>query len=184
MKCGKVWSVCLLCVILLLCAGCTDTGKDKEKKTETKDTGALLTDTEEGAQVPDFEMTFLDGQTASFEQYRGKKVLLNFWATWCGPCVGELPAFQKLAVEYPDELVILAVNCSEDEETVQKFIKNNGYTFPVVLDKDGTIQEIFGGITSIPVTVIIDGEGKIVSSSTGAMDADSMYKQYKQELGF
>lgn len=184
MKHVKVWSVLLLCVMILSCTGCTDTGKENEKETKTDDTKAPLADREEGAQVPDFEMTLLDGKTVSFEQYRGKKVLLNFWATWCGPCVGELPAFQKLAEEYPDELVILAVNCSEEEGTVQKFIKNNGYTFPIVLDMDGTIQEMFGGITSIPVTVIIDGEGKIVSSSTGAMDADTMYKTYKQELGF
>lgn len=142
-------------------------------------------DAEERVQVSDFEMTLSDGETVvSFEEYRGKKVLLNFWATWCGPCVGEMPAFQRLSEEYPDELVILAVNCGEDQKTVQQFVEDNGYTFPVVLDTDYAIQDMFGGVTSIPETVIIDEEGYIVTISTGAADADTMYEAYKEELGW
>ena len=182
----------LLCAYLVLCAGC---GTSLSKDRDGIGGGGILADVtytdghqgeesgEEKIQMPDFEMTFLDGETLSFEEYRGRKVLLNFWATWCGPCVGEMPAFQKLADEYPKELVILAVNCSEDQGTVQKFIQNNGYTFPVVLDADGAIQAIFGGITSIPLTVIIDEEGYIVTASVGAADADTMYGVYKEALG-
>lgn len=186
MKHVKVAIIFLLCVITLLCTGCTDAKKEKENKTMTSDTEVSPEgeNEDEQVQIPDFEMTLLEGGTVSFESYRGKKVLLNFWATWCGPCVGEMPAFQKLSEEYPDELVILAVNCSEERDAVQKFIKNNEYTFPIVLDTDGAIQEMFGGITSIPVTVIIDEEGYIVSSTTGATDADTMYEEYKKELGF
>lgn len=190
----------LLCGLLVLCAGCGALGK---KGGDGRSDGGLLEDfnytdgqqgegadgqrgeetDEEKIQMPDFEMTFLDGETLSFEEYRGKKVLLNFWATWCGPCVGEMPAFQKLADEYPGELVILAVNCSEDQGTVQKFVQRKGYTFPVILDTDGAIQAMFGGITSIPLTVIIDEEGYIVTASKGATDADTMYEVYKEALG-
>lgn len=179
LKIGIVFLLCATC----LCIGCSN-AKEEEKKDKTGGENVSLEEETKKEQMPDFEMTLLDGKKVSLEAYRGKKVLLNFWATWCGPCVGEMPAFQKLAEEYPNELVILAVNCSEDKDTVQKFTEDNGYTFPIVLDTDGAIQEIFGGITSIPVTVILDEEGYIVTSSTGAMDADTMYKQYKEELGF
>ncbi len=150
-----------------------------ENSTDAPSTG----EADEGRiQIQDFDMTLLDGTEVSFEEYRGRKVLLNFWATWCDPCVGEMPAFQKLTEEYPEELVILAVNCSEDQDTVEKFIQNNSYTFPIVLDTDGAIQGLFGGITSLPATVIIDEEGYVVTASTGAADADTMYEVYKEAL--
>ena len=182
----------LLCAFLLVCAGCGDAGHEDENVgagdgvvNDFSDNGDNQGEdqVQERIQVPDFEMTLSDGGTLSFKECSGKKVLLNFWATWCGPCVGEMPALQKLADEFPEELVILAVNCSEDKGTVQKFIKNNGYTFPIVLDTDGAIQFIFGGITSLPTTFIIDEEGYIVAAGSGASDADSMYKVYKEALG-
>lgn len=191
-----------LCLVLSLCVGCGAVGADDKnadagslpaekdggmtgQSKEAEDGASSESETsDERVQIPDFELTLLDGETVSFEDYRGKKVLLNFWATWCGPCVGEMPAFQKLAEEYPDELIILAVNCGEDQATVQTFAEDNGYTFPIVMDTEGVIQAMFGGITSIPVTVIIDEEGYLVSASTGAADADTMYEAYKEALGF
>ncbi|MBD5096781.1 MAG: redoxin domain-containing protein [Lachnospiraceae bacterium] len=179
----------MLCSVMLLCAGCGDgEKKDTDRKTEndtqirSDEVDSQEASSDDRVQIDNFEMTLLDGTKTSFEEYKGKKILLNFWATWCGPCVGEMPAFQKLSEEYPDELVILAVNCSEDKDTVQKFIDNNGYTFPIVLDTDGAIQTMFGGIYSIPVTVIIDADGYIVASHVGAADADTMYETYKSEL--
>ena len=179
----------MLCSVMLLCAGCGDgEKKDTDRKTEndtqirSDEVDSQEASSDDRVQIDNFEMTLLDGTKTSFEEYKGKKILLNFWATWCGPCVGEMPAFQKLSEEYPDELVILAVNCSEDKDTVQKFIDNNGYTFPIVLDTDGAIQTMFGGIYSIPVTVIIDEDGYIVASHVGAADADTMYETYKSEL--
>lgn len=196
MKYCKIRAALSLCAVMLLCAGCgtslqgNESGRDTQIETETGNTlKAEAEDTsgavagEERIQMPDFEMALLDGETVTFEEYHGKKVLLNFWATWCGPCVGEMPAFQRLTEEYPEELVILAVNCSEGQETVQKFAQDNGYTFPIVLDTDGAIQAMFGGITSIPATVIIDEEGYIVSAGTGAADADTMYEVYREALG-
>ena len=64
-------------------------------------------------EAPDFEVTLVSGETVKLSDYRGQKVLLNFWATWCGPCVKEMPAFQRLYEEYPDDVVILAVNCGD-----------------------------------------------------------------------
>lgn len=188
---NKIIIAVLLCALLVLCAGCGGLGQEDEDKRQDDNILNGLDDIDgqqgeeadgEKIQVPDFKMTLLGGETLSFEECRGKKVLLNFWATWCGPCVGEMPALQKLADEYPEELVILAVNCSESESTVQRFVQSKSYTFPVVLDAYGAIQAMFGGITSIPMTVIIDEEGYIVTASTGAVDADTMYEVYKEAL--
>ncbi len=190
MKHYKLRILFLLCVGMLLCVSCG--APSKKEETNESENGAQ-TDADsaseakadmEKVQVPNFEMTLWDGGTMSLEDCLGKKVLLNFWATWCGPCVGEMPAFQRLAEEYPEELVILAVNCSEDQAIVQKFVEDNSYTFPIALDVDGEIQAIFGGITSIPMTVIMDEEGYVVTTSTGAADADTMYEAYKEALGF
>ncbi len=179
----------LLCMAALLCAGCAaaesaeESGQESppaQKETSTQEETPAQ---DEPVQVPDFEMTLLGGDTAAFTDYQGKKVILNFWATWCGPCVGEMPAFQKLAEEYPDELVILAVNCGEDQATVEKFVQDNEYTFPVVVDEDGAVQSVFGEINSIPLTIIIDENGYIVTGHVGASDADSMYELYKEDLG-
>ncbi len=196
MKKRKAGIVLLLCMTLV-CAGCAGGGSQGEtgvavtpeqEDGDGDDAGSVSqsgNDAEERVQVSDFEMTLSDGETVvSFEEYLGKKVLLNFWATWCGPCVGEMPALQRLSEEYPDELVVLAVNCGEDQKTVQQFVEDNGYTFPVVLDTDYAIQDMFGGVTSIPETVIIDEEGYIVTITTGAADADTMYEAYKEELGW
>ncbi len=189
-----------LCAGVLVCGGCgapdrenggggTESATQDSAKNDAADSagdGSGSSEEKSGRgqkQVQDFEMTFLDGRTASLKEYRGKKILLNFWATWCGPCVGEMPAFQRLSEEYPEKLVILAVNCGENQSTVQQFVESNQYSFPVVLDKDGAIQDIFGGMSSIPVTVIIDEEGGIISKKTGAADADTMYQTYKEELG-
>lgn len=188
--------VFMMCSGMFLFAGCGNGGSSTQSQNDGTDnqerTSEFAEASESGiedaasgndrVQIDNFEMTLLDGTKTSFEEYKGKKVLLNFWATWCGPCVGEMPAFQKLSEEYPEELVILAINCSEDKDTVQKFIDNNSYTFPVVLDTDGAIQTMFGGVYSIPVTIIIDEEGCIVSSHVGASDADTMYETYKAEL--
>ncbi len=179
----------MLCFVLFM-SGCAAPGQDAGNK-ETQGSAeagngenkSRTESEEERVQMPDFEMTLLDGETVSFEDYRGKKVLMNFWATWCGPCVGEMPALQRLAEEYPDELAVLAVNCGETQDTVEKFNESNEYTFPIILDTDGAIQAMFGGLTSIPVTVIIDEEGYIVTGSTGASDADTMYEVYKEALG-
>lgn len=182
-----------LCPLVLLCAGCASS--DRRADTDPEQIILDLKDytmqeelpspepTDERVQIPDFDITFLNGDSASFSDYYGKKIILNFWATWCGPCVGEMPAFQRLAEEYPDDLVILAVNCSEDQSTVDKFIRENNYTFPIVMDEEGYIQSMFGGITSIPLTAIIDEEGYIVTNHLGASDADTMYEVYKEDLG-
>ena len=171
----------LLCMILMAaalsaCAGKTDDKKQGTKtagtkKDESKEERTAKGESEKGMTAPDFEVTLLSGKTVKLSDYRGKRVLLNFWATWCGPCVQEMPAFQRLSEDYPDDVVILAVNCGESKEEV-----------PIALDENLEASNLYPA-TSIPLTLIVDEEGDIVYSSYGASDADTMYAHYKEELG-
>lgn len=135
-----------------------------------------------GNKAPDFTAELIDGSTVTLSDFKGKPVIINFWATWCGPCVKEMPAFERLKENYGDEIGILAVNCGEDADTIKDFADANGYTFPIVLDEEYQVSMLYP-TNSIPYTVVIDGNGKVTHVSSGAVDADTMYERYKEALG-
>lgn len=136
----------------------------------------------EGVAAPDFTGELIDGTSITLSELQGKPVIINFWATWCGPCVKEMPAFERLKNDFGDKIGILAVNCGDDAQTVKDFVEENGYTFPVVLDEEYSISMLYP-TNSIPYTVVLDAEGKVSHISTGALDADTMYERYKEALG-
>ena len=137
----------------------------------------------EGDRAPWFKATLVDGSSFDIKDNLGKVILVNFWATWCGPCVGEMPAFESLYSDYgPDsDVVIVAVDCAEGSRIVDKFVSENGYTFPVAYDPDGEICDQYptGGI---PYTVIIGKDGNIRNIHLGARDADYQYQIYKGDI--
>ncbi len=136
----------------------------------------------EGDTAPDFTAQLVDGSTVTLSELKGKPVLINFWATWCGPCVMEMPAFERLMEDYGDEISLVAVNCGDDAETVKDFVEENGFTFPIALDEGFEITMKYPS-NGIPYTVIVDSEGVITHISTGAADADTMYERYREALG-
>lgn len=115
---------------------------------------------QEGFQAPDFTLTNLKGEKVKLFDYRGKPVFLNFWATWCPPCRAEMPLIQKLYQEKGKKIQVLTVNIQEDQQTIEKFLKKNHYTFPVLLDKQGKVANQYW-IQGIPTTFLIDKEGII-----------------------
>ncbi|MCL2196590.1 MAG: TlpA family protein disulfide reductase [Treponema sp.] len=120
----------------------------------------------------DFTLQFLNGGSAALSSFKGKVVILNFWATWCPPCRAEMPSMEKLYNQFKAQgLEMLAVNIAEKNNTVNQFIKNNHYTFPVMMDSDRRISSIYG-IEAIPTTYIIDREGKIIGRITGSIQWD------------
>lgn len=115
---------------------------------------------EPGQPAPDFELESLDGDTVRLSDFRGKKVFLNFWASWCGPCRIEMPEMQKFYDEHKDEVEIVAVNTEPNVGKARNFIEENGYTYPILLDKDMKVANQYA-IFGLPTTYFIGTDGKI-----------------------
>ena len=114
-----------------------------------------------GTQVEDFQLVDLEGKAQNLSQYRGKVVLVNFWATWCKPCTTEMPAMQTTYDRLRDKgFVVLAINELEDEAKVREHIKQYRHTFPVLLDRDNKVANQFG-VFGLPVSVFIDEKGVV-----------------------
>jgi thiol-disulfide isomerase/thioredoxin len=126
----------------------------------------------------------LDGKLVSMEDYRGKVIFLNFWATWCMPCVAELPSIDKLHKKFKDENIVFLLISNEQTEKVTRYRSKKNYEIPFyIIDEDGFIpQQYFS--QSIPTTFIINKEGRILKVSTGAedWDDDKFVKELKKLL--
>ncbi|QEN04995.1 TlpA family protein disulfide reductase [Thiospirochaeta perfilievii] len=121
---------------------------------------------------PDFTIKNLNGEDVTLSDYKGQALLLNFWASWCGPCKMEMPSMERLEQIGKDKnFRVLAVNLAEPKETVEAFIDNNNYTFDVLLDSDNQIGLMYGA-RSIPTTYLVDKDGNIVGGKIGTHEWD------------
>ena len=183
--------VLLLNALLLTACGGTGENADRQNTPETEKTASSEQSAEDdsvsylplsvGDAAPDFTAVLTDGTEFTLSEQQGKVVLLNFWATWCGPCVREMPAFEKLYGEYGEDVAILAVNCMESVDIVKAFQEENEYTFPIACDEEGDIIMKYPS-QGIPYTLVIDGEGVIQKIYVGAADADTQYQEYKEAI--
>jgi peroxiredoxin len=125
----------------------------------------------EGMAAPNFTLKNLDGEDVSLSQFRGKYVLVNFWATWCGPCKIEMPSLEALYQRFKNKkFALLAISNDMFGSTVVKpFIKANNLNFSILLDQRLKASNAFG-VTSLPSTFMIDPEGKIIGALFGAED--------------
>ena len=117
-----------------------------------------------------FTLKTLKGGMASLEDYRGKLIFLNFWATWCPPCRAEMPSMQRLWEEFKEEdFVILAINIQEEIKLVSSFMNERGLSFPVLLDEKGVVARSYG-ISGIAATFFLNPDGEIIGKAVGARD--------------
>jgi peroxiredoxin len=122
-----------------------------------------------GMQAEDFQLADLDGKTQSLSQFRGKIVLVNFWATWCKGCTMEMPAMQATFDRLQDKgFVILAIDELESDAEVRAHIRQHGYTYQVLMDRDNKVANQFG-VFGLPVSVFIDQEGRVQEYVKGAL---------------
>lgn len=127
--------------------------------------------------APAWEMAKLDGETASSEDFAGKIQVVNFWATWCPPCVHELPELQAFHEENKEKgvVVIGASTDSDGPDLVNRFAVRKGLTFPILM-ADEAAQQAFGGISQIPTTFIVDRDGTFVARYIGALTRAELNK--------
>ncbi len=118
--------------------------------------------------APAFDLVDLDGNTVSLEALRGQKVVLNFWATWCGPCRAEIPHFSKYAKEHPD-ITILGLTTETQEPRLQQARRSLGIAYPVVLADSETAAAY--DITTLPTTIVVEPDGRVGFVQVGAMSA-------------
>lgn len=133
--------------------------------------------------APAWKLKDLDGREVSSAQFKGKVVVVDFWATWCGPCVGEIPGYTALQKKYgKDGLVIIGASVDQKGPAhVKAFAEKNQMGYTVVMADDAVV-EAFGGFDAIPTTFLISRDGRIIHRKTGAMPHEEYEKLVRQAL--
>lgn len=167
-------------VSLMLLVGCrtnVSTAVDADETVENSASSVpkssrdmLLT---RGSLAPDFLITAFDGKTYRLSEHRGKGVVLNFWASWCGPCRWEMPYFEENWKEYQENILFVGIAVRDFEEEARLFSELTGVTYPNGLDNNGEIAAIYN-VTSMPTTYFIDKDGLIVRGLIGATNEGTL----------
>ncbi len=126
--------------------------------------------------APDFEAVDENGNTVKLSDYRGKPVVVNFWASWCPPCKSEMPHFETAFREYEDVQFLMVNMTTSDRESLdaaKKFIHEEGYTFPVLYDTEGNAAYTYGA-SSLPMTFFVDSDGNFVTYAVGMISYDNL----------
>lgn len=130
-----------------------------------------------GATAPDFQAITTLGEKVTLSDFRGKSVVVNFWASWCGPCVNEMPLINRVFQDNESDVVTLFVNVGESKGTVNEFLTQQQFDFPVIIDVTGKISGMYA-VTGLPVTYILDDEGKVAHSIIGEISSEDQLYNY------
>lgn len=169
----------LTVIMLVLLTACQNSDSVDTATTEdSKQTSTSATDAESVEEttepepfiVEDFDLVALDGSKANLYQYGGQIIVLNFWATWCGFCVEEMPLLDEM--DKRDDIKVIAISVGEDAETVKKYIDEAGYEFDVFLDKEGTLASKFG-VTGFPTSMFLGKDFEFFYSYPGMLEQNT-----------
>lgn len=172
--------IAILLVLMLAGWGIYDYTQDgseptnsPQQLTEPADIGI-----QEGNLAPDFQLQTMNGETVKLSDFKGKKVILNFWATWCPPCRAEMPHLEKFYEDHQENVVVLAVNLTKTEKKpneVKAFVEEFGLTFPTVMDIKGEVSDMYQ-IFAYPTSYMVDSQGIIQEIFKGAINYEVMEK--------
>ena len=135
---------------------------------------------EVGATAPDFTAPNSVGEQVSLSDYRGKVVMINFWASWCTPCDREMPLLHQPAEKHQEDVETLFVNVGESKGTIQEFMNEQQFDFPVIVDVTGKISSMYR-ITGLPATMVIDREGMFSHILHGELTSDTTLAQWLED---
>ena len=175
--------IILMIALMMLMSSCS---KDKEQiidppngdSGDTVDNADDKKEEDEPIMAPDFELEDLEGNMVKLSDFRDKKVIINFWATWCKFCVKEMPDLMKLQEEYKDDLVVLYINVGESKEDVKEFIEDEKLSGTMVLDQKQEVAMIYG-VRSFPSTLAVNKKGEVVTARAGMLEYEMMEQMYK-----
>ncbi|OAB42472.1 TlpA family protein disulfide reductase [Paenibacillus glacialis] len=170
--------IAIIILLILVVWGVYDYTKDNGTPNEQTSSAGVKVGIKKGDTAPDFKLLTLDEKQMKLSEFAGKKVILNFWATWCPPCRVEMPHMEKLYKDYEEDVVVLSVNLTQTEKNqsdVIAFVEDFGLTFPVVMDIEGDVATTYQ-IFTYPTTYIIDSQGIIQEIFKGAINYEIMEK--------
>ena len=161
-------------------AGSEDNQEENEEETQAQSKEDSADDeTEQKTKAPDFTVYDKDENEVKLSDYIGKPIVLNFWASWCGPCKSEMPDFNEKYQELGEDINFLMINMTDgSRETVKsasEFISENGFEFPVFYDTQLDAALTYGAY-SLPVTFFIDADGYVIAQATGAIDMETLQR--------
>ena len=182
----KKWQASvLICTSLVCLSACKNqTTSETDKQSGDKKAQVSSQTVKKGEAVADFELTAMDGRTYHLSDYKGKKVYLKFWASWCSICLASVPDTDELAKEASDDYVVLTVvspgqKGEQAEEAFKKWYQGLDYKdLPVLLDPSGQLLATYG-VRSYPTQAFIDKEGKLVKIQPGFMDKETILENLK-----
>jgi len=131
--------------------------------------------------LPDATLQLFSGTSVSFAEYRGAPLVINFFASWCTPCLSELPEFERVHQHFQDQVRFLGLNLQDAKSDAQRIIDETGITYDVAADPDGTLFEALGGI-GMPTTILVDGRGHIVAFFNGEISGDELDAAIRHKL--
>lgn len=174
-------------VVALLLVACTpgggDAGADRTGSAATAESDAPAASGDgAGASVPATPLTTFDGETVSFEDYRGTPMVVNFWASWCAPCVAEMPDLEAVHEAAGDRVAFVGINTQDTPEEASDLVEQTGVSYDLVSDPGGDLFREFG-VFGMPSTFYVDADGQIVGRHTGLLTPQDLVDDLGEELG-
>ncbi len=176
----KSKNIMLIFVLIAIIGVVTLIEKPFSPKASVKNAGSVA-ELGVGGPAPDFSLIDATDKKVSLSDFTGKKaVIINFWASWCVACVSEMPLLQEASLTYKDDLVVLGVNRQESKNDAIKFAYSLGVSFPLLLDSDRSINDLYQ-VISLPVTYFVNKEGVITGFKRGELNKQELYN-YIQDM--
>jgi len=157
------------CLALLLLCGALVVFNLPEQKESAVPGGSAA-----GQTLPDFSVVCLDGSAFSPSLHRGQVTVINLWATWCAPCIGELPYFDRLQREHPEDVFVLALHADPVTDDIAAWLSAHDYSMAFAADEAGRASALLGNAGMLPQTVILDREGAVVYNRAGSMTYETL----------